>query len=206
MRARGIMSRRFRYLFGIAMLLGAMSSVASCGGQPPPVVPESSPPPPPPSSQDVAPAPVTPPPPSSSAPEPPAIVPRALSPDEELERRTLEELNRESPLEPAYFLLDSSELSAQARRTVEANAEVLRRFPSWVVTVEGHCDERGTAEYNLALGEGRALVARRYLVELGVDEDRVRTVSYGKEFPFDPGHDESAWSETRRAHIVITAK
>ena len=93
-----------------------------------------------------------------------------------------------------------------AMRDVDALCQVLRGFPSWVVTVEGHCDERGTAEYNLALGDGRALVARRYLVELGVDEDRVRTVSYGKEFPFDPGHDESAWSENRRAHFVITAK
>ena len=194
-------------LVGPALVLGVMLSLVGCGAQTPPVVPESSPPPPP-STQDVArsPAPVTPPPPPSSAPEPPPIVPRALSPDEEFARRSLEELNRESPLEPVYFPLDSSELNDRARRIVEGNAEVLRRFPSWVVTVEGHCDERGTAEYNLALGERRALVARRYLVELGIGEDRVRTVSYGKEFPFNPGHDEGAWSENRRAHFVITAK
>ena len=64
-----------------------------------------------------------------------------------------------------------------------------------MITIEGHCDERGTAEYNLALGEKRALAAKTYLVSLGVPADRLRTVSYGKEFPFDPGHDEGAWSQ-----------
>jgi len=74
------------------------------------------------------------------------------------------------------------------------------------VTVEGHCDERGTAEYNLALGERRALAARAYLVSLGIAADRMRTVSYGKEFPFEPGNTEAAFSVNRRAHFVITAK
>ena len=74
------------------------------------------------------------------------------------------------------------------------------------MTVEGHCDERGTAEYNLALGERRAIAARAYLVSLGIPADRLRTVSYGKEFPFDPGQDEAAFSKNRRAHFVITAK
>jgi peptidoglycan-associated lipoprotein len=83
---------------------------------------------------------------------------------------------------------------------------VLKKYSSWAVTVEGHCDERGTAEYNLALGERRAIAARAYLVSLGIAADRMRTVSYGKEFPFDPGHDESAFSKNRRAHFVITAK
>jgi peptidoglycan-associated lipoprotein len=75
-----------------------------------------------------------------------------------------------------------------------------------VLTIEGHCDERGTAEYNLALGERRAVAVKTYLVSLGIPQDRLRTVSYGKEFPFDPGHDEAAWSNNRRAHFVITAK
>ena len=74
------------------------------------------------------------------------------------------------------------------------------------MTIEGHCDERGTAEYNLALGERRAGTARTYLVSLGIAADRLRTVSYGREFPFDPGHDEAAFSKNRRAHFVITAK
>ena len=89
---------------------------------------------------------------------------------------------------------------------VTDNAGVLKQYTTWTVTIEGHCDERGTAEYNLALGERRAVAARAYLVSLGVSADRLRTVSYGKEFPFDPGHDETAYAKNRRAHFVITAK
>ena len=133
-------------------------------------------------------------------------MPSDLLPEDEFSARSLEDLNRESPLEPAYFGLDSSRLDEQAQRAVEANAELLRQYPSWAVTIEGHCDERGTAEYNLALGERRALVTQQYLVELGLDPMRVNVVSYGKEFPFDPGHDDVAWAANRRAHFVITAK
>jgi peptidoglycan-associated lipoprotein len=75
-----------------------------------------------------------------------------------------------------------------------------------VVTIEGHCDERGTSEYNLALGERRAVAVKTYLASLGISPDRVRTVSYGKEFPFDPGHNEEAWASNRRAHFVITSR
>ena len=82
----------------------------------------------------------------------------------------------------------------------------MKKYPTWVITVEGHADERGTAEYNLALGERRAVAARTYLLSLGIAADRIKTVSYGKEFPFDPGHDESAWSKNRRAHFVVTGK
>ena len=92
------------------------------------------------------------------------------------------------------------------QKTLDENAALLKRYPSWAVTIEGHCDERGTAEYNLALGERRAVAARAYLVSLGIAADRLRTVSYGKEFPFDPGHDEAAFAKNRRAHFVITAK
>jgi peptidoglycan-associated lipoprotein len=83
---------------------------------------------------------------------------------------------------------------------------VLKKYPTWMITIEGHADERGTPEYNLALGERRANAVKNYLVSLGVSPDRVRTISYGKEFPFDPGHDESAWAKNRRGHFVITAK
>ena len=120
--------------------------------------------------------------------------------------RNLDELNRASPLQPVYFALDSFELSADARTILQSTAQVLKQQGSWQVTVEGHCDERGTAEYNLSLGERRALAAKTYLVSLGIAADRLRTVSYGKEFPFDPGHDEAAWGKNRRAHFVITAK
>ncbi len=89
---------------------------------------------------------------------------------------------------------------------LDADAAVLKTYGTWVVTIEGHCDERGTAEYNLALGDRRALAARNYLVSLGIAADRIRTVSYGNEFPFDPGHAESAWSKNRRAHFMLTSK
>ena len=88
----------------------------------------------------------------------------------------------------------------------QANAELLKKYGTWVITVEGHCDERGTPEYNLALGERRAVAVKTYLVSLGVAPDRIRTVSYGKEFPFDPGHNDDAWAKNRRAHFVITSK
>ena len=137
---------------------------------------------------------------------PPLVPPDILDPDDEFSRRTLEELNRESPLEPVFFALDGSELDDGGRRVAEANADIMRRFPTWVVTIEGHCDERGTPEYNLGLGERRALAAQQFMVGLGIPANRIRTVSYGKEFPFDPGHDDRAWASNRRAHFVISSK
>src|SRR4029450_11430234 len=98
------------------------------------------------------------------------------------------------------------DLSPANQKALDENAVLLKRYSSWAVTVEGHCDERGTAEYNLALGERRAIAARAYLVSLGIAADRLRTVSYGKEFPFDPGHSETSWAKNRRAHFVVTAK
>ena len=80
------------------------------------------------------------------------------------------------------------------------------RIPTWRVTIEGHADERGTSEYNLALGERRAAAVRSYLVSLGIGGDRLTTLSYGEEFPFDAGHNESAWAKNRRAYFQITAK
>jgi peptidoglycan-associated lipoprotein len=120
--------------------------------------------------------------------------------------KSLDDLNRDSPLKPLFFDLDSSDVSADGQQVLQANAAVLKKYPAWQVTIEGHCDERGTAEYNLALGERRALAARTYLVSLGIPADKVKTVSYGKEFPFDAGHDDAAWGKNRRAHFVITAK
>jgi peptidoglycan-associated lipoprotein len=138
--------------------------------------------------------------------EPLPVPPEPLPAEGDLSAKNLDELNRDSPLQPAFFLYDTSDLDATGRAALDANAEVLRRYPTWAITIEGHCDERGTAEYNLALGERRALAARAYLVSVGVPADRLRTVSYGKEFPFDPAHTDEAWSRNRRAHFVITAK
>jgi peptidoglycan-associated lipoprotein len=120
--------------------------------------------------------------------------------------KSLDDLNRESPLQPLFFDLDSSDVNASGQVVLQANAAVMKKYPAWQVTIEGHCDERGTAEYNLALGERRALAARTYMVSLGIPADKVKVVSYGKEFPFDAGHDNAAWDKNRRAHFVITAK
>jgi len=118
----------------------------------------------------------------------------------------LDSLNRLGVIKPVFFDLDSSDINADGQQVLQENADTMRKNPRWQITIEGHCDERGTAEYNLALGERRALAARTYLVSLGIPAERVRTVSYGKEFPFEQGHDEAAWSKNRRAHFVITAK
>jgi peptidoglycan-associated lipoprotein len=136
----------------------------------------------------------------------PAIVPPEPVREDAIGSASLDDLNRNSPLKPVFYALDSDELTPEAQKALDEDATVLKRYSTWTVTIEGHCDERGTAEYNLALGERRAVAARAYLVSLGISADRLRTVSYGKEFPFDPGHDEAAYSKNRRAHFVVTAK
>jgi peptidoglycan-associated lipoprotein len=101
-----------------------------------------------------------------------------------------------------HFALDSYSLDDAARAILDKNAKLMRDNPGWTVTVAGHCDERGTAEYNQALGEKRANAVRDYLVGAGVPDSRVKTVSYGKEMPVDEGHDESAWAKNRRAEFT----
>jgi peptidoglycan-associated lipoprotein len=102
-----------------------------------------------------------------------------------------------------FFKLDSAVLSPEARRTLERQADWLRLFPNLRVTIEGHADERGTREYNLALGERRANAVREYLSALGVDASRTRTISYGKERPYALGHNEESWSLNRRSVSVV---
>ncbi len=109
-------------------------------------------------------------------------------------------------LSPVYFDFDRFNLSDETRSTLGNNAEWIKSHPGTSVQVEGHCDERGTEEYNLALGEKRATAAKAYLVSLGVDESQVYTISYGEERPEDAGHDESAWSKNRRAAFMVNAK
>jgi peptidoglycan-associated lipoprotein len=125
--------------------------------------------------------------------------------DDAATSRSIDDLNRNSPLKPVFFAVDSADLDELGRSVASANAEVLKKNPSWVITVEGHCDDRGTAEYNLALGERRAIAVKTFLVSLGISPERVRTISYGKEFPFDPGKTEEAFSHNRRGHFVITS-
>lgn len=189
----------------LALVLSALLAGA-CAKKPP--VARPTPPPPDVSMTGEVPAPPPPPAPAPGSERRPAgeAATERLKPDVDLGSRSLDELNRESPLQPVFFEFDSSEVSQAGQATLSANAEVLRRYPSWAVTIEGHCDERGTAEYNLALGERRALAARAYLVSLGIAADRLRTVSYGKEFPFDSGDTEEAYAKNRRAQFVITAR
>jgi len=109
-----------------------------------------------------------------------------------------------SPLKDVFFDYDRSLLTDDAKRLLNENAAWLKATPRVQVTIEGHCDERGSTEYNLALGERRAKAIRDYLAAAGIEPGRMRTVSYGKERPFVTGHDESAWRWNRRAHFVVT--
>lgn len=102
-----------------------------------------------------------------------------------------------------YFGLDRFDLEPEARGTVERWAAWLKQFPEVIVSVEGHCDERGTREYNLALGERRATTVRNYLIALGVNTDRIDTRSYGKERPVCSDHDEACWSQNRRGVMLV---
>jgi peptidoglycan-associated lipoprotein len=192
------MRNRNRNGLSIAILVAALS-VAACAKRQTPV---AAPPQPPPSVADRP----------AVAPAGPTRVDEALPvpaqpalSDDSLANRTLDDLNRNSPLKPVFFTLDSSDVDDVGRETISANAEILKQNPKWVVTIEGHCDERGTAEYNLALGERRAIAVKTFLVSLGISPDRVRTISYGKEFPFDPGRTEEAMAKNRRGHFVITS-
>jgi peptidoglycan-associated lipoprotein len=158
-----------------------------------------------PTAEAVPPPPVTPRPPAPPTPiAEPVPVPEPR--EDTLNATSLDDLNRNSPLKPAFFALDSSEIDPAAKSVLDGNAALLRQNSTWIITIEGHCDERGTAEYNLALGERRAGAALAYLMSLGIPANRLKTVSYGKEFPFDSGHDDGAWAKNRRAHFVITAK
>jgi peptidoglycan-associated lipoprotein len=185
---------------GIALAILCVVAAPACNRRKPPTIPQPAP-------AVEAPPPVTP----ATPPTPPRgervedRQPVAGLTDEGIDSRSLDELNRNSPLRPAFFPLDSSELDDAGRAVVTSNVEILKKN-AWVVTIEGHCDERGTAEYNLALGDRRAAAVKTYMVSLGIAPDRLRTVSYGKEFPFDQGHSDDAWSQNRRAHFVITSK
>lgn len=186
----------------IVVLFALCAAIAGCGKKQPPVTAGPAPAP------DVVVA-------DTSTSRPPVRVddtlpvpqqPSALV-DDRVVSRSLEDLNGpNSPFQPVYFALDSADLDEAGRSVAAANASILRQNATWVVTIEGHCDERGSAEYNLALGEERAMAVKTHLLSLGIPESRMRTVSYGKEYPFDPGHNEAAWSKNRRGQFVITSR
>lgn len=114
--------------------------------------------------------------------------------------------NTAGPIKTIYFDFNSSALTSAGKAALNENAQWLKMSDKVTVQVEGHCDERGGIQYNLALGEKRASRVKDYLVSLGVAADRIKTVSYGKDKPVAYGHDEEAWSKNRRANFVITAK
>ena len=108
---------------------------------------------------------------------------------------------QEYGIEDLFFAFDEYSLSTEAMMLLEASARIMKEHDTLVYVIEGHCDERGTVEYNLALGEKRAIAARDYLVSLGVPASQLRITSYGEERPFSRGHGESAWALNRRAHF-----
>jgi peptidoglycan-associated lipoprotein len=181
----------------LAIGLTAMIAVTACGKKkvtptPPPAPapatrPESPPPPPPP--------------PAAATPEP-----RVPTEEELFEKMTLDELNAKKPLADVFFSLDSSELSEEARASLAKNLEWMKKWSTTKVTIEGHCDNRGTPEYNLALGDRRSASVKSYLASLGLGGDRVAKVSKGEEQPFCREDTESCWAQNRRGHFIITAK
>ena len=124
----------------------------------------------------------------------------------EIMAQDIRTLNEKGYLKPAFFDYAKAELRDDARNALAADADLLKRYPSLQFVIEGHCDERGTEEYNLALGEERADAAREYLRSMGIDTTRMKTISYGKEKPFCEREEEGCWQSNRRAHFLITAK
>ena len=138
--------------------------------------------------------------------EEPAIKEPVLTEEEIFQKKTLEEINQEKPLGMIFFDYDRYEIRSDAVPVLEANAQWLKNHPTVKILIEGHCDERGTEEYNLALGEKRAKSTMDYLISLGISPDRMKIISYGKSQPLDPGHDETAWAKNRRAQFLIIEK
>ena len=116
------------------------------------------------------------------------------------------EVFESSLLKDIHFDFDKYDIRPSDAAVLKGNAELLKKYPKVKIQIEGHCDERGTNEYNLALGERRANSTRNYLLSLGISPERISAISYGEERPLDPGHNEDAWTKNRRAHTIITAK
>ena len=179
----------------LAVALAGLIALPACYPKPP----KGGPPPTPPPA-----APATPPP----APEPPPS--RDVAPVEDeytrMRKMATDEIERMGLLSEIHFDLDRADIREADRALLTKNAEALKKFDFIRVTIEGHADERGTVEYNLALGERRAKAAYDYLVSLGVAADRLKTVSYGKEVPLCQQSTEDCWARNRRDHFAVTGK
>jgi peptidoglycan-associated lipoprotein len=136
----------------------------------------------------------------------------ALAPPEEAAKPAAEGEQKIAPAEEAkqlediYFDFDKYELRPEDRKILDDHAAWLSKNTDTQIRIEGNCDERGTAEYNMALGQRRASEAMNYLVNMGIGKERISTVSYGKERPLDPGHNEEAWAKNRRDHFILQKK
>ena len=186
-----------RFVSGAAIVLVVSLTAGACAKK----APEPPPPAPTAPAPESKPAPPPPPPPPPPAPKPPAP-----TEDELFAKKTLQQLNDEKPLADVYFAYDSTDLSEEARASLQKNLQWLNRWTSTKIMIEGHADSRGTNEYNLALGERRADAVRDYLVSLGLSEDRMTIVSKGEEQPFCTDESESCWQQNRRGHFIFTAK
>jgi peptidoglycan-associated lipoprotein len=174
----------------LALALALSVGIVGCGKKPvapPPVQPA---------------VPDTPPP----APEPAPERAPELSEYDQLRQKSIDEIEKMGLLADVHFDLDRSDLRDQDRQILSQNADTLKKFDFLMITVEGHCDERGSVEYNLALGERRAKVAHDYLVSLGVSASRLKTVSYGKEVPLCQDSTEECFARNRRGHFAVTGK
>ena len=190
---------RVRRLVSTIALSAALSiAAAGCHKKVPAAAPTPQPPPPT--------APATPPRPPAPPPvAPPPTVP-ALTEAEIFARKSVEQLNAEKPLDDVFFDLDKSSVRDDAKPALQKDADWLKKWTTVVVTLEGHSDSRGTAEYNLGLGNRRASAVKDYLTSLGIPASRVNVVSKGKEQPFCNEENEGCWQQNRRGHFVITAK
>ncbi len=189
-----MLARRFSALFLSALVLLAIGACKKAEPEPPP-----PPPPPPPAAEPPPPEPVPPP------PEPP-VDPGYVSPWSEDIVDANEEVHEKGLLGDVYFEFDKATLTDATRSQLGKNADFLKSQDGedFVITIEGHCDERGTNDYNLALGDRRANSARDYLTSLGISGDRLRTISYGEERPQCEESNEDCWQLNRRAYFRVT--
>ena len=132
-------------------------------------------------------------------PTPPAVVPKAPEKEEE-------GVPRDLSFQTVYFDFDKSNIRSDQRNALRKNAQLLSKYQTVKVRLEGHCDERGTDEYNIALGQRRANMIESFLYDYGISRSRISTVSYGEMRPVDTGHNEAAWSKNRRCEIIITGR
>ena len=133
-------------------------------------------------------------------------VKRELTEEEIFAGKSLEEINSEKPIKMIHFDFDKFFIREDAKPVLAGNARWMKKWGSVKILIEGHCDEKGTEEYNMALGEKRAKSALDYLVSLGISSDRIRIISYGKSQSLDPGHTEAAWQRNRRDQFTIIEK